>query len=184
MELLQKLVRCTSQDPLFTPVQPGPAGSRAVECLPRDGIHLQRCGHQRHDLLERSLPMAAARNNSGFKSSVSCDARAGDFPKKIDENPGFFNRRVARETANYARVFLLFYQRLAADDRAKFGEVRRCYKLTPKFHCMVNLAEYIEHSCRNPRCLARCQKFVVLSALACEFQIHRTRFKHPQMLVS
>ena len=119
-------------------------------------------------------------------SNLRCHAMhaLATFQKKIDENPGFFNRRVARETANYARVFLLFYQRLAADDRAKFGEVRRCYKLTPKFHCMVNLAEYIEHSCRNPRCLARCQKFVVLSALACEFQIHRTRFKHPQMLVS
>ena len=91
---------------------------------------------------------------AGSEDRCYCMHSLAAFQRNMDEAPEFFHRQKALETANYARTFLMFYQRLASLNRSR-GEERRNYKITPKFHNMVHLADYIETSLRNPRFLVK-----------------------------
>ena len=73
------------------------------------------------------------------------------FQYMVDEGGEFFSSRDARLTADYLRIFLLFYQKLAANNRA--AGLHANYKLTPKFHSSVHLAGYVEETHRNPKFL-------------------------------
>ena len=76
----------------------------------------------------------------------------------MDESSEFFWPEKALETANFARIFLVFYQRLAQLNRLHGGEDLRNYKITPKFHSMTHLADYVQQTRRNPRFFAILQK--------------------------
>ena len=73
------------------------------------------------------------------------------FQYMVDEGGEFFTLRDARRTADYLRMFLLFYQKLAANNRAAGHHVN--YKVTPKFHSSVHLAASVEESHRSPKLL-------------------------------
>ena len=74
------------------------------------------------------------------------------FQVCCDENPQFFDPKVAKRTSGHLRTFLLLYQKLAVADRARTDQ-RMNFKLVPKFHCLLHLGDYILETRRNPRLL-------------------------------
>ena len=72
------------------------------------------------------------------------------FQVLVDQSPAFMSPAVALDAANYVRMHLLFYQQLAVDNRARDDGVKN-YKIVPKHHACLHLADYVEQTRRNPR---------------------------------
>lgn len=72
------------------------------------------------------------------------------FQKQLDSNGPFFDQATADKVINYARSGLLFYQELAGLDRGRV-DGKRFYKITPKFHSLIEMLLYIGETKRNPR---------------------------------
>lgn len=90
---------------------------------------------------------------AGAEMRFHCIYGFAKFQILMDINGPFFEPDKTRETVKYARAGLLFYQKLAGDDRSRIDD-HRFFKLIPKFHCLYELTLYMEETNRNPRCLS------------------------------
>lgn len=70
------------------------------------------------------------------------------FQHELDVHGGWMDQSERHKTAHYGFTFLLFYQKLAGNNR---GE-KRNFKMVPKFHYFYHMCEYIDRTGRNPRC--------------------------------
>lgn len=88
----------------------------------------------------------------GAQARANCIHAFAKFQYLLDIHGPFFNDHQVAEAVKYARMGLLLYQDLAANDRMR-TDGRRFFKLIPKFHSLMELTIYMESSKRNPRFL-------------------------------
>lgn len=98
------------------------------------------------------------RGVAGGGRRYQCMLHFARFQFLVDTNPAFFSDEVAGEVVQACRKGLICYQKLASADR-KRDDDRRTYKITPKFHSMLELTFYIAESKRNPRSFDHIVKF-------------------------
>lgn len=72
------------------------------------------------------------------------------FQRLIDDNGPFFTPTVTTEVVQIIRKGLVLYQKLASLDR-KRTDGRKTFKITPKFHSLLEMSFFIEQTNRNPR---------------------------------
>lgn len=72
------------------------------------------------------------------------------FQLLIDQNGPFFDPDTTKQVVKVCRRGLVLYQQLAGIDKQR-TDGRRSYKITPKFHSVLELTIYIQESNRNPR---------------------------------
>lgn len=82
------------------------------------------------------------------------------FQRLLDLTGPFFTPEGAAEVTKYGRIALLCFQELTAQDYRRTDQ-RRGFKLTPKFHSLLEMLLYISSTNRNVRPL----QFVVQKVL-------------------
>ena len=100
-----------------------------------------------HDYLKEHVGRTA-----GAEMRYHCIYGFAKFQFLLDINGPFLGLDDKRQTVKYGRAGLLFYQQLAALDRAR-TDGKRFYKVTPKFHSLFEMLLYIEETSRHVRCL-------------------------------
>lgn len=78
------------------------------------------------------------------------------FQHLVDVGGPWFTDESVQEVVGALRTGLVLYQKLTSQDR-KRTDGRICFKITPKFHSLLELSIYIEKTGRNPRHLDKCR---------------------------
>ena len=116
----------------------------------------------------------------GAEARHMCVHAFAKFQYLVDISGPFFEPQRSKEVAKYCRAGLLFYQQLAANDRARADD-RRCFKIIPKCHSLFELSLYIELTNRNPRFFVSNYGFFVFSPFNFCFskkQVNHDMIKH------
>lgn len=85
------------------------------------------------------------------------------FQQLLDVHGPWFSEDECKLVVTYGWAGVMFYQKLAAQDRLRLDS-RRCFKITPKFHSFVEMLIYIEQTRRNVRCSGKVFLYFPLSA--------------------